>query len=501
MALLKSQTSFLDHLEQVPLRQRLWHVNSNIWNIPKCKTCGIADVRWNVRYGDNGAYVTFCSSKCHSNDATVIENRQKTCQVKYGHSTNLKCDETKSKIKQTLVDRYGVDNPFKAEEVKAKIRETNLEKYGFENAAKSEIVKALIDETNMARYGRKRQSQQHISEDIMLLKNDPTKMRELFFGNKMPITEIAELLGVSNSQLCVHFKTNLGIDISRHQVSTAERKLREYVETLVPDVRQSDRKIIAPKEIDIVIDSHKLAIELHGLAWHCENKGKSKTYHYNKMMACDAAGYRLVQITDAEWRDQTEIVKSRISSFLGKNSRIFARKCQVRAVSSLESALFLDENHIQGNCVSSLRYGLYNNNQLMCLMTFGKARFNKKVQWELLRFANAKFTNVVGGAGKLFSYFIRAHQPSSVISYCDLRWNTGGLYTKLGFTEIDKSGPNYWYTSRYIKLESRMRYQKHKLSEILPLFDPTKTEWENMQANGYDRFWDCGNKVFIWTTT
>jgi hypothetical protein len=44
-----------------------------------------------------------------------------------------------------------------------------------------------------------------------------------------------------------------------------------------------------------------------------------------------------------------------------------------------------------------------------------------------------------------------------------------------------------------------MKYQKHKLEKLLPIFDPLLTEWQNMQNNGYDRIWDCGNDVWEWT--
>jgi len=43
---------------------------------------------------------------------------------------------------------------------------------------------------------------------------------------------------------------------------------------------------------------------------------------------------------------------------------------------------------------------------------------------------------------------------------------------------------------------ARQKYQKHKIKDILPIFDEALTEWENMKNNGYDRFWDCGNLVF-----
>jgi len=32
-----------------------------------------------------------------------------------------------------------------------------------------------------------------------------------------------------------------------------------------------------------------------------------------------------------------------------------------------------------------------------------------------------------------------------------------------------------------------MKYQKHKLNEVLEVYDESKTEYENMMMNGYTR--------------
>lgn len=59
------------------------------------------------------------------------------------------------------------------------------------------------------------------------------------------------------------------------------------------------------------------------------------------------------------------------------------------------------------------------------------------------------------------------------------------------------TSPNYFYiTKNASTIESRQKFQKHKLKNILPTFDEKLSEWENMKNNGYDRFWDCGNLVF-----
>lgn len=61
-------------------------------------------------------------------------------------------------------------------------------------------------------------------------------------------------------------------------------------------------------------------------------------------------------------------------------------------------------------------------------MSFGKPRYNKNYECELLRLCTKNGYAVVGGAEKLFSYFVKTHNPKSVISYCDLSKFMGNVY-------------------------------------------------------------------------
>jgi ribosomal protein L33 len=83
------------------------------------------------------------------------------------------------------------------------------------------------------------------------------------------------------------------------------------------------------------------------------------------------------------------------------------------------------------------------------------------------------------------------------MSYSHRHISDGNLYKKIGFEHTRITGPSYLYTKNYREFMSRITFQKHKLSNILEKFDVEKTEWENMQANGYDRIWDCGNDVWV----
>jgi len=92
--------------------------------------------------------------------------------------------------------------------------------------------------------------------------------------------------------------------------------------------------------------------------------------------------------------------------------------------------------------------------------------------------------------------FRRAYiKRRDVVTYADRRYSIGNVYLKNNFTLEKSSNPGYKYL-RENGLESRMKYQKHKLPNLLETFNPDLTEWENMKVNGFDRIWDCGNLVF-----
>ena len=129
-------------------------------------------------------------------------------------------------------------------------------------------------------------------------------------------------------------------------------------------------------------------------------------------------------------------------------------------------------------------------------MTFGKPRFNKNHDWELIRFASKLGIHVVGGASKLLAHFRKSHS-GSVVSYADRRYSDGNLYEKLGFKKAGVSKPNYWYVKKNSRL-SRYACQKHKLQAVLgDGFDPNLSEEENMYMNGWTRYHDCGNLVYV----
>ena len=102
---------------------------------------------------------------------------------------------------------------------------------------------------------------------------------------------------------------------------------------------------------------------------------------------------------------------------------------------------------------------------------------------------------VVGGLSKLLSHLSHYYPNNTMLSYCDRRFSIGSTYNATGFVFLNSSSPNYFYIKNNGR-ENRLGFQKHLLKDKLEVFDETLTEWENMQLNGYDRIWDCGNMIY-----
>ena len=498
-------------------------------NLTKCPICGKYTLK------------TFCSRECAEKDPHKVEKIKKTKLERYGSENynNIK------KNKETCIRKYGVDNVLKVEEVKQKVRKTCLRKYGVDSCTKLESTKSKVKHTLLERYG----SEKYVNvEQQLRTKIERYNTLDMYSLNKTKETMMSKY-GASNYTLSPlkifnTFKPDMTFEefesiFKEHIKNANETFIREnfiknslftfkdflnyffisestgylwkrkfninlqndctnssYSEielynSLQCDKRHNDRTLIYPLELDIVIDSIKLAIEYNGIYWH-STLFKDHKYHINKTLACKEMGYQLFHIYET---DDISIWKSMINNKLHLNTKIYARKCRIKQLNYGDVNTFLKENHLQGECTSKINLGLFHEDKLVQVMTFNTPRFNKNYEYELIRLCSLKNYSVVGGASKLFNYFLKTFKPKSIISYANLRFSNGNIYKKLGFNCIGTSKPNYFYFKNGV-LESRNKFQKHKLKGILETFDEQKTEEENMFDNGYLKIFDCGNLIF-----
>lgn len=211
-------------------------------------------------------------------------------------------------------------------------------------------------------------------------------------------------------------------------------------------------------------------------------------------------GIRLFTIWEDDWKIKNDICRSFVLNKLNKSKRIGARECIIKEINYNDSRNFLINSHLQGDCKSSIRLGLYNNNDLVTLMTFSKLRLplggkNEKDVWELTRFSNKIGVSVIGGASKLFKYFLNKWKPLRIETYSDNLISDGKLYDNLGFVNIHTSKPGYWYLIDGVR-EHRFNWRKSRL--VKNGHDSNKTEEEIMSELGYFRIYNGGNKKWIY---
>jgi uncharacterized protein YacL (UPF0231 family) len=453
----------------------------------------------------------YCSKKCCQSDPETKERIRNTLRqvwdTKYGGKHPMSMESTQKKHKDSLKEKYGVEHALQSKNLIDKVKKTKLDRYG--SGTFNNINKAK--HTKFEKYGDANYNGNH--------KRTDTKYETITdtWKHLKPLFTIDEFTGVSFNQRykfqCVEcdYKFDAGLNsgyIPRCKAcamkkvnaqSNGEKQIIEYIKNLCDtSIKERDRNILAGKELDIYLPEKNIAIEFNGIYWHSEHRIQNKYYHLKKLTQCAVRGVQLLHIFDYQWYQKQDIIKSMIASKLGITSKIYARKCTIKKVNSKDKGIFLNSTHIQGSCNSPINLGLYYNDELVAIATFGKSRYDKKYEYELLRYSSKLNTTIVGGFSKLLNHFINEYSPKNILTYCDRSTSTGNMYFKTGFTLLGNTNPNYYYF-KDSNVYSREQFQKHTLKSKLPIFNEQLTEYANMQLNGYDRFWDCGNWKFVYT--
>ena len=433
-----------------------------------------------------------------------------TCSKECRYKSKSRSDKTKA----TCLERYGVENPYQSNDVKSRIKKTMLERYG----------KASYAQTS--EYKEKMKSVDRSSAILKCQKTMKEKRYQQLLDDKSvkPLFSLEDFLAERYYAMRVwdweckkcgtRFKSTIDGNVYRDYRtyarcpkclpvikgwSQAEKDFTNFIKSFGIDLVEHDRTAIAPYELDVYVPSKNLAFEFDGLYWHSDIN-KPANYHLDKTKACAKKGIKLIHVFEDEWKYKMEITESRIKNLFGIYDKVvYARKCSVKETHPKDIKEFEDETHIQGHVPTIVNYGLYYEGKLVALMTFGVPRYDKSIEYELIRFSVAKGWHIPGAASKLFSHFIKDYKPNSVVSYCDLRWSQGNLYKTLGFKLMKTSKPNYFYV-KSDRRESRQKYQKRCLPRIFgSSVDMTKTEEQIMSEHGYHKIYDCGNLVFHWT--
>jgi G:T-mismatch repair DNA endonuclease (very short patch repair protein) len=298
------------------------------------------------------------------------------------------------------------------------------------------------------------------------------------------------------------------------QKSAPEDAVAAYLSTLTT-VMQRDRTIIAPKELDIYLPEHKLAVEFCGMYWHShgdkDDERKNKQRHAQKYQLCAAKGIRLITLYETEWAESAATIKRMLRNAIGKTrGKLMARKCELKKPTVQEARAFYNKYHPQGGAGHGEHYGLYWKGKLVACMRFNFGSNDRghgaaSRTWTLGRYATR--LSVAGAASRLFKAFLDEHKPSEVKSFSDNRLFSGAMYSQLGFMLEADVPADYQVWSPKLGLRPKPHYQRRVLPARLrdhgvqDSFDPetdTRTEAEMTYLMGGRRIYDCGKKRWVW---
>jgi very-short-patch-repair endonuclease len=511
-----------------------YHKNYKKYNIYTCHGCSyMKNKKTNlIRYKTD--------NPMQNND--IKEKMKKTNNEKYGVDNVFQNEDIKTKIRETNNKNLGVDYPMQNKEIMNKSKQTCIGIYGFDRPSKNEEVKKKNKNTRKNKYNTENYNNIEKIKSTCIEKygvDNPTKNENVVNNIKetlqkknlinlnekhksYPILDINynEEIYVINCEYCksevkipinlYHNRSRFGVilctecnPIGSFSKSRYENELKMFLDSFsIDSFYEKNKNLFDDKrQVDFYFKDKKIAIEINGLYWHSE-LFKSDKYHYNKTEQCEKLGIQLIHIYEDEWLYKTDIVKSRILNILNKTpNKIFARKCVVKELFDTSlTTNFLNDNHIQGNSPSSVKLGLFYNEEIVSLMTFGNLRtfMNSKSEigeYELLRFCSKKYTSVVGAANKLFQYFIKTYNPRKIVTYADRSWSTGDLYERMGFKFIQKTPPNYHYI---INNERKHRFGFRKDVLVKQGYDSNKTEHEIMLERKIYRIFNSGNLKYEW---
>ena len=433
-----------------------------------------------------------------------IEKFKQTCLEKYGVEHLSQLDWIKEKKKQTCLKNFGVEHPSQSKEVKEKKKETYRKNWGADHPMQSKDIKEKVFNSYIENYIKEHKdiisiTKNNLGEKIYTCSCDDitcnlcTQRQYIISGPLYHSRNYQQITKCTiKNPVCEKTKdTSIELFIQ----SILDNYNIEYVK---------NKRIINNSELDIYIPSKNIGIECNGIYWHSD-RVKCKNYHYNKYKCYKDKGIQLLTIWEDWIKLRPEIAESIILSKLGiYKEKIYARKCNIKLIDYKECKVFLDNNHIQGNSNSSIRLGLYYNNELKSVMCFSKKRrsmMGNKIknddEWELTRFCSELNTIIIGGASKLLKHFIKTYNPKTIVSFASHDISNGNLYNNLNFICAKEYNSSYWYINSrtYIRYH---RYVFRKSALIKMGFDENLSEFQIVDNNlPYYRIFDSGQSKYI----
>ncbi|MDR2457444.1 MAG: hypothetical protein LBD41_03080 [Clostridiales Family XIII bacterium] len=486
-------------------------------------------------YHRQAKYIKFVCIKCGKEEIkrdvsieTMIKNNSGLlcgpCLRKLGTLKNhgIETWNNSQKAKQTLLQKYGVtnalnlrkDNYVVTPEMVKKRKETKLKLYGDENYNNSE--KRI--KTNQEKYGGKAPACSskvtNKQKNTLFTKYGhnlpgPLASKQKFLEKRKLESLELDLIWLDehnfrgkydNGPIYYHFKCNKcgkeflddfhsGKPICRKcnpkltGISHQEKDLLNYIKSIyTDDILENKRTIISPYELDIYLPKLKIAFEYNGTYWHGYKNStpfglnEYKKFLEQKRILCQNNGIRLITIDECDYVEKSEVIHRFIKDQILPRQKVFARKCEIRKINTKTAKDFCEYYHVNGFRGGSEKFGLYYNNDLLCVAIFEKY----KKDFECTRLCYKTGYTIIGGWEK-----IQKHFGKKFLHYVNLKYFPGENKTGCGYRILING-----------KILHRGALQKKTgLYKHCKTIDPNLSDFQNCLMNNGIAIFDLGNDI------
>lgn len=454
-----------------------------------------------------------CSRKCSQRLANKA--RKITMQAKYGVDNPMQLADVKHRAQATCIEKYGVDNPSKSTEIQAKIKQHFQANYGVDNAMQVSEFRAKQNDSVEAHYSVR----SPLQNNKILEKVKQTNLDRYGYENVLAVPEIRDKILTARYARTGYYNPSSDPDVKRKIEQTCMvrygvpyncmRKECREASSVISNINKRfadmlhENNIVAEFEFRIDKYSYDLKVNqtlieidptyTHNTFYNHWNDVIDSKYHIKKSKCAVKHGFRCIHVFD--WDSWTDILHL-LQPF---KHRVYARQCIIKRISKQQANAFTNEYHIQGQCNGqNICYGLYYDDELVEVMTFGTPRYNRHYDCELLRLCTRFDYSVVGGASKLFKQFKQEYSTASVISYCDLAKFTGHVYEMIGMKLAYVTEPNKIWSKADKYVTQNLLNQRGYDQLFNTNYGHGTSNEQLMLDNGWLPVYDCGQAVYIW---
>ena len=282
----------------------------------------------------------------------------------------------------------------------------------------------------------------------------------------------------------------------------------------VNQIKNEIISLLKDNEIDFLI--HDDSIEIDNVIIYplsdltsFYNDHINRNYFNHLSIDADQNNKRIIWIKPFEWFDENkkEILQSFILTACGKiKNRIYARDCYIKVIENKDVKDFLTRTSMYGYRSSSLVLGLFTKKKInniekdtlvMCY-TFGKAFYGKgKYDIEVLRASSELYTQIIGGASKLWKFFIK-NFPIIKINKQNVEWETCCYYVDFDHNN-GKSLPYLGFNFSHYTDGGFHNVYNGGIKKINRIPSKHKQLSELIKDGAINVVYNAGTKVYIYT--